>query len=230
MDKAIACIILIALTIAFAVGCVVLRRKGRSFEGMVCKFMSSFGFISLAVFGNYLNDVEVGYFCFLVMALMFGFFGDVMLGIKEIAPTFKKKLIVLGTAYFMVGHIFCIVAFAFPYGMNWYTVLTAVGGALIAMLLIKVCKLQLDKKFRILLPIYYSFLVWKIGLVIWMLTKEIALSNILLLIGSTLFLVSDTALGFLYFTPTKKKNFLVTLELSTYYPAQILIALSIMFR
>ena len=45
--------------------------------------------------------------------------------------------------------------------------------------------------------------------------------------GAVLFIISDTCLAFLYFTPVKKKNVFVTVELSTYYTAQILLAMSV---
>ena len=105
------CIVLALMTIAFAAGCIALRRKNKAFEGMLCKFMASFGFISVAVVGYSLNPVDTYYFCLVCFALMFGFCGDVLLGIKEIAPTFRGKLVPLGLLYFLVGHIFYLCAF-----------------------------------------------------------------------------------------------------------------------
>ena len=120
--------LLIVLTGLFAAACVILRGKNKSFEGMICKFMASFGFISIAIAGNWIDSANVRYFSLVVFGLMFGFCGDVFLGIKEIAPTFKKKLIPIGTAYFLVGHIFYMFAFAGLGGMNWYTVFCFIGG------------------------------------------------------------------------------------------------------
>ncbi len=55
------CYFLSVLTVAFAIGCVLFRRKGKSFEGMLCKFMSSFGFISVAIVGYLFNPENVWY-------------------------------------------------------------------------------------------------------------------------------------------------------------------------
>jgi uncharacterized membrane protein YhhN len=222
--------ILIILTVFFAVACVTLRRKNKSFEGMICKFMASFGFISIAIIGNYIDRVNVRYFSLIIFGLMFGFCGDVFLGIKEIAPTFKKKLIPIGALYFLLGHVFYITAFSSLQGMNWATIGFFIGGTIIAFVLIKILKMQIKSPLVPVFSIYYGLLVWKVGFLIWLITKDSCPANIMALIGSCLFLISDTCLAFLYFTPIKKKNGLVTAELSTYYPAQILLALSVAFR
>ncbi|MBR6360603.1 MAG: hypothetical protein IKS04_02295 [Clostridia bacterium] len=222
---------LIAATFIFAAACVLLRRKNKSFEGMICKFMASFGFISVAVFGNYLQGGEhIKYFSFIVFALMFGFCGDVFLGVKEIAPTFKKKLIPIGLAYFLVGHIFCLFAFSSLSGFEPKTVIALPVVGLIAYGLIKLFKLKLKGAFCIVCCIYYGILAWKIAMCIYLVITDMCIANILALIGSCFFMASDTCLAFLYFTPVKKKNALVTAELSTYYTAQLLIAMSVAIR
>ena len=73
-------------------------------------------------------------------------------------------------------------------------------------------------------------LVWKIAFAATLVMKEAIPANIMALAGACLFLISDTCLGILYFTPVKSKNLFVTAELSTYYPAQILLAMSVAFR
>lgn len=222
--------LLIALTIVFGASCILLRRRNKSFEGMICKFMASFGFISISVLGNYIDGNNARYFSLICIALMFGFCGDVFLGIKEIAPGFKKKLIPIGTGYFLIGHIFQILAFMFLYGMNWFTLVFFALGIALAFLLIKALKMQLKGAFAGLLCVYYGMLVWKIAFAATLVIKEAIPANIMALAGACLFLISDTCLGILYFTPVKSKNLFVTAELSTYYPAQILLAMSVAFR
>lgn len=224
-------LILVILTFAFALACILLRRKNKSFEGMVCKFMASFGFIGVAVVGNYLrNGAHIRYFSFILIALMFGFCGDIYLGIKEIAPLFRKKLIPIGTGFFLVGHIFYIFAFTCVYGMEWKTTLAFILAAAIAFILIKALKLKIGNAFAAVCCGYYGLLGWKIALCINLIINNISAANIFALIGSCLFLISDTCIGILYFTPVKKKNVLVTAELSTYYTAQIMLALSVAVR
>ena len=220
-------IILTFLSIAFAVACITLRGKNKSFEGMICKFMASFSFIGVAILGNYLNgNSAVGYFSLVCFALLFGFCGDVFLGIKEIAPLFKKKLIPIGTGYFLIGHIIYLISF-FTIGAKPLTALFFPAGAVIAIILMKIFKVDLGKAFTVILCVYYGLLIWKAGVGAELVITDFSVSNLLILIASLLFIVSDTCLAFIYFTPVKKKNALVMVELSTYYPAQLLFALSI---
>lgn len=223
--------ILVAATFVFAAACVLLRRKNKSFEGMICKFMASFGFLSVAVYGNFLqNGAHIKYFSFVIFALLFGFCGDVFLGVKEIAPTFKKKLIPIGLAFFLTGHIFCLFAFSSVSGFEPMTMIALPAVALIAYVLIKLFKMKLKGAFHIVCSIYYGMLAWKIAMCIYLVITQASPANIAALIGSCFFMISDTCLAFLYFSPVKKKNALVTAELSTYYIAQLLLAMSVAIR
>lgn len=223
--------ILAAITVIFATVCILFRRKNRSFEGMVCKFMASFGFISIAVTGNYLNNsADIKYFSLVLFALMFGFCGDVFLGIKEIAPSFKKKLILLGTAFFLIGHIFCVIAFSAVYKIDYKVLIFFIAGIILALAAILLLKLKVNPAFAGVLTAYYGLLVMKVGITVLMVYSQPVAPNILLLISSCLFIISDTCIGLLYFAHVKSKNAFVTAELSTYYIAQILLAMSVVLR
>lgn len=221
------CVPLAILTVAFAVGCIAFRRKGKAFQGMMCKFMASFGFISVAVVGYCFNPVDTYYFCLVCFALMFGFFGDVLLGIKEIAPTFRSKLVPLGTLYFLVGHIFYLCAFISRSGFNAFALIAGIAGAVLALIMMKALKMKIEKKLRPVMAVYYAVLVYKAASATVLALETGETPFIVAFIGAILFLVSDTCLGLLYFTPVKRKNVWVTVELSTYYPAQILLAMSV---
>ena len=221
------CYVLALVTVVFAVGCVTLRRKGKAFEGMMCKFMASFGFLSVAIVGYCTNPHNTYYFCLVCFALFFGFFGDVLLGIKEVAPTFRGKLIPLGTFYFLVGHVFSLSAFISISGFNVISLLVGVAGFLFALVMIKVLKMKADSKLWVIMSVYYGALAYKIAASLELLLADPRPSWWLAFIGSVLFFISDTCLAFLYFTPVKRKNVLVTAELSTYYPAQIFLAMSV---
>ncbi len=221
------CYVLAVITVIFAVGCILFRSKNKAFEGMLCKFMASFGFISVAVVGYCTNPHDTYYFCFVCFALMFGFFGDVLLGIKEIAPTFKGRLVPLGTLYFLVGHIFYLIAFIKKGGFNAAALAIGFLGAALALTVIKAMKMKVDKKLAPLLIFYYGMLIYKAASAALLAIDSGDASSIIAFAGACLFVVSDTCLGFLYFTPVKRKNIWVTVELSTYYPAQILLAMSV---
>ena len=219
--------VLTVFTGIFAALCVIFRSKNLSFEGMICKFMASLGFIGVAIIGNYINPVNIKYFSYILAALMLGFCGDVFLGIKEIAPIFRQKLIPIGLAFFLVSHIFAVVAFSTFDGFKPVTLLGGVLGVILALILIKSLKIKVPIPLVIALCLYYGMLIWKIFFAIALVLNSFSSANLLLLIGSFLFFFSDSVLGVVYFTRVKRKNALVSVELSTYYAAQILFALSI---
>lgn len=222
------CYVLAALTVIFAVCCIALRRQGKSFEGMLFKFLASFAFVSVAIVGYSFSPKETYYFCLVSFALMFGFFGDVLLGIKEIAPKFKSKLIVLGLLFFSLGHICCLCAFVTQIGVRPITLLSGAAGVAFAFIIVKVLKLRVNKKLVGALAFYYGLLFLKITMAAVMVAvKGASPANIAALASGICFLISDTCLGILYFAAVKRKNALVTAELATYYPAQVLLAMSV---
>lgn len=222
------CYVLAAITAIFAICCILLRRKGRSFEGMLFKFLASFAFVSVATVGYSFSPKETYYFCLVSFALMFGFFGDVLLGIKEIAPKFKTKLIVLGLLFFSLGHICCLCAFVTQIGVQPATLLIGTLGGIFAFVMAGVLKMKVDFKMRFVMSVYYGLLFLKVSMAGAMIfIKGAAPAYIAALVSGICFVISDTCLGILYFTTVKRKNVLVTAELSTYYPAQVLLAMSV---
>ena len=222
------CYVLAVLTAIFATCCILLRRKGKSFEGMLFKFLASFAFVSVAIVGYSFSPKETYYFCLVSFALMFGFFGDVLLGIKEIAPKFKLKLIVLGLIFFSLGHICCLCAFVTQIGIQPITLLVGLCGAVIAFVTTTVMKMKIDTKLKLVMSIYYGLLFLKVSMAAAMIViKGATPAYIVALVSGICFVISDTCLGILYFTSVKRKNVLVTAELSTYYPAQVLLAMSV---
>ena len=219
--------ILAVVTAIFAALTVILRRKGKSFYGMVCKFMASFGFMSVAFVGYCLNPHDSIYFCLVVFGLLFGLGGDVLLGIKEIAPKFRPQLIPLGTVYFLVCHLFFLAACLKISGFQLIPLIIALAIGVCAFVTIKVLKFKIDMKLGVLLVVYYTVLCYKMATFGFLAYNTDKPAFIVAFIGAILFVISDSCLGFLYFTPTKSKNLLVTVELATYYPAQVLLAMSV---
>ena len=93
--------------------------------------------------------------------------------------------------------------------------------------MIKVIKMKADGKMRIIMSVYYGALIFQAAAAGYLAITKPVPAFIAAFIGAVLFVFSDSFLSFLYFTPVKRKNVWVTLELSTYYPAQILLAMSV---
>ena len=214
--------ILSVVTAIFATLTILLRRKGKSFEGMLCKFISSFGFMSMAFIG----------FCGVgthsISRMLFGLGGDVLLGIKEIAPKYKNKLIALGTFAFLIGHFFYLASFykAEPTFSIIPYIAAFVITAIIAIIM-KAVKMKLDSKMYILCVFYFFVIALCACVSGYMLYLTRSLTFIITTIASVVFVISDSVLAFVYFTPVKRKNPLVTIELATYYTGQILMAATV---
>ena len=182
--------ILSVVTAIFATLTILLRRKGKSFEGMLCKFISSFGFMSMA-------------------------------------PKYKNKLIALGTFAFLIGHFFYLASFykAEPTFSIIPYIAAFVITAIIAIVM-KAVKMKLDSKMYILC-VFYFFVALCACVSGYMLYLTRSLTFIITTIASVVFVISDSVLAFVYFTPVKRKNPLVTIELATYYTGQILMAATV---
>ena len=155
----------------------------------------------------------------MAFGLLFGLGGDVLLGIKEIAPKYKNKLIALGTLAFLIGHFFYLASFykAEPTFSIIPYIAAFVITAIIA-IVIKAVKMKLDSKMYILCVFYFFVIA---------LYLTHSLTFIITTIASVVFVISDSVLAFVYFTPVKRKNPLVTIELATYYTGQILMAATV---
>ena len=223
--------ILSVITAVFATLTILLRRKGKSFEGMLCKFISSFGFMSMAFIGFCYRIDEADkvlhpfYFCLVEFGLLFGLGGDVLLGIKEIAPKHKTRLIALGTFAFLIGHFFYLASFYMAYPrFSIIPYIAAVIITAITAVIMKAVKMKLDSK-MFALSVFYFFVIALCACVSgYMLYLTRSLTFLIATVASVIFVISDSVLAFVYFTPVKRKNPLVTIELATYYTGQILMA------
>ncbi len=194
------------------------------------------GFLCVKVSGN-----NTPYASLMMWGLVFGFFGDVFLHSLQN----KSWHFVLGFLSFLAGHIVYIVAFwkaiktTYPGSpvFTWYELVATV--ALLALMLTIMLKMDIFKGKEILLVAFaaYGFILFT------MLTKglryaigEIAYGtndNMLAVfltvgLGAVLFTVSDVILGFTI--PMGKTTRLVrNINIGTYFAAQILFGISILF-
>ncbi len=194
------------------------------------------GYLSVQISGN-----NTPYAKLIMIGLVLGFFGDVFLH----SLSDNKIHFVIGFLSFFAGHFFYIAAFwkaiqkTYPgsHFIEWYELLATV--LLIGGLLASFIKRGIFKGKGILLVVFTVY-----GLVLaTMMTKsfryaigEIAYGTndhmfavfVCVAIGGLLFCISDTILG--YTIPMGKiTRALRIVNIGTYFTAQILIALSILF-
>lgn len=94
----------------------------------------------------------------------------------------------------------------------------------ITAVIMKAVKMKLDSK-MFALSVFYFFVIALCACVSgYMLYLTRSLTFLITTVASVIFVISDSVLAFVYFTPVKRKNPLVTIELATYYTGQILMA------
>jgi len=170
--------------------------------------------ITLAVFQQ--SEISETYKYLIIIGLVLSLFGDIFL----MLPSDK---FIQGLASFLVAHIFYIWAFTLGFG-PYFEFQLLIPAAIYAIVFLWIL---LPKTGKMKLPV----LIYALMLMVFMwqatgrffyLADASALYSIL---GAVLFVISDSVLAFDRFARTYK--FSQTLILSTYWGAQILLALSI---
>lgn len=222
-------IVLLAAVIA-AVVFIIVSYKGTAGASVAAKTIASLLFVTLGLL-CFLHSKRSSYALLVMVALVFGLFGDVFL---ELQPVFSKKknlFFLLGLSAFFIGHVFYVVAFL---KIAPFTILHPIVFAAtfcVALLLKAIFKVDPQK----MLPPVLAYLT-VISLMVAA-AFGVAFSNglspqnpirVMLPLSALLFLISDAVLAYIYYGKTKAKP-LVAINLSTYYAAQILLALTILF-
>ena len=186
------------------------------------KTVTSIGFVLIGVVNLiYLmkNGVSNKKFpIIMVVGLFFAMLGDVLLEVNFI----------VGALLFAVGHIFYFIAYCFICSFNWKDLIY--GGlifipATIAILFAPIFEFPSDT-LKWLCVVYAIVISCMTGKSISNFVKQKTLQNILLMIGSMLFLFSDLMLLFDNFSSLS--GVFGLLCLLTYYPAECLLSYSIL--
>lgn len=192
--------------------------------------------------------------CLVILGLVLGMVGDITLDFKiyfkglegkyEGAEKDRDAMMYFGMLAFGIGHILYITSLAirFPgYGMNvlWSALVSLAVVAIMFVVCIFALKMQFGK---FLVPgIIYAFLLCWFVVMSAMYVKPASgsTSSIVLLVGSILFVVSDMVLSMTYFSKPEdyqkqgvlnpESRLMIIVNHVTYYLAQFLIALSLLF-
>lgn len=156
---------------------------------------------------------------FMLVGLIFSFAGDVML----------EFIFELGAGLFAIGHIFYFVAYSTLIKFKWVDLVPALVIIIPVVLLITLSPLfDFGGIFMEIVCIIYAIIIsLMVGKAISNLIRERTLLNIVLVVGSILFMFSDLMLLFSNFADVSR--LFGILCLATYYPGQIVLALSLVF-
>lgn len=220
---------IIALSIGLVLLYITVEIKGNPLQAFFMKAVASFGFMmtyAAALFEKGSNDPLLYVF---MLGLVAGLIGDLVLALRPLRPREEDAMIInLGILSFSVGHLFYITALLLLSAFYWGAVYVSIIMTFVVIVMSYVLKFSMGKN-RITSYIYSSLIFFMIGLAV----MNVSTFNFLegrgiLLIGAILFGISDLILAPIYFQKMDKP-LLVTLNLLTYYGAQLLIAISIFY-
>ena len=159
-------------------------------------------------------------FCALILTgLVFAMLGDIVLNVHFIG----------GAVLFAIGHIFFFVSYCFLQRPNWKDLICGLSIFVPAVLFITLAPI-FDfggVLMEIVCVVYALVISFMVGKALANLISKPSILQILILLGSVLFFISDLMLLLNVFANLPK--IVDDFCLATYYPAEILLALSILF-
>lgn len=175
------------------------------------------------------EDLDIKISLLFFGGLVAGLLGDVALALRPLRPASENKTIIAsGIACFSVGHVFYLAALLLYGGFQWEALPFAV---IVTALVYGMSRLMKFEMGWLKLPtFFYSFLIfWMVGQAVFL---RIEAGNLLFLnlsvAGAMLFGISDLILAPIYYKGATRP-FMIASNLVTYYAAQLLLALALLF-
>jgi len=209
------------------------RTEKANVYSLLLKIFSSLCFVLCAVFAIKVSSSN-NFNLLILIGLVFGLVGDILLDLKIMYPEDGNKYFVAGTYSFAVGHFFYFISALLynsaisPKNLLW-CVLASVGIAIVLTIAIILISKKLGLDFGKMLYVVISYCFILTFMVAY--TIAIAIFNPIYWIfasGMILFLISDMILSMQYFGG-KTAKYLIYLNHITYYLAQAMLAISILF-
>ena len=229
------CIILIALGAICLTLFLIEKIRKYSVKATMIKATTSFLFIVLAAYANYIHgNHQFG--VYVIGGLGMGLLGDIWLGLKYACKEEAKTFTFAGFCCFAVGHILYIVGMmnTLPYPTDWYAYLIPIGLGLLSgvavILLEKPLKCHYGE-YKAISCIYGALLFTTVFTALYLTIAhgfQLPAYN-MLFVGGVLFAVSDLILCGTYFSEGKERPVDLISNAVTYYAAQYIIAFSLFF-
>ncbi len=195
-----------------------------AFNGLWLKGPTSVLFVLMGAVNLYFalhNKIFNLKFCILLLCgLFFAMLGDILLNIHFIT----------GAILFAIGHLFFFASYCFVSKLNWKDLICGIAIFIPSLLLIVLGKFfdYGGVLMEIVCVIYALVISFMVGKALSNLISENNLQNLITFLGSALFFISDLMLLL-----GKFANLPIVVDilcLVTYYPAEILLALSILLN
>jgi uncharacterized membrane protein YhhN len=206
------------------------------------KGLASFGFIAVMVSvvsskmllegetvrNGFLPYLPIAFL--LLLGLVAGLLGDLYLALRPLRSKIQEPNIILGgVAAFSVGHLFYFVALLILGTFSFWAVVFSFGFSVLIYLSAIWMKLNWEKS---KIPcMVYSFLIFLMIGQAFANAVQTGFQTVstLMFAGAVLFGISDLILSQIYFKGQNDNKGFIIANLSTYYLAQLLLALSLMF-
>lgn len=193
---------------------------------LLVKTLASAGFFLMGLinifYGFKENKKNINFAMIMTFGLFFAMLGDILLEVEFI----------VGAAFFAIGHVFYFAAYCVLVKFKWQDLIAGGVIALASVLFILLAPFfNIGTMMKVVIVFYAIIISLMLGKAISNLIRERTLFNVLLLVGSFLFFFSDLMLLLCNFTTFQQatQDILGVLCLATYYPAEIILALSIFF-
>ena len=191
--------------------------------GIVLKSITSACFFLLGVinliFVLKMKTEKIKFSILLLVGLFFAMLGDILLEINFI----------VGAIFFAIGHIFYFISFCFLERLKWTDLIFGIVIFIPSVLVITLYPhFDFGGVAMELLCVVYAFVIsFMVGKAISMYVAKRSISRLIIMIGTILFFFSDLMLLFNVFSSVS--SVFGVLCLATYYPAEFLLAFSILF-
>lgn len=211
---------------------------------VLAKTINSITFIAVSIFCAYYgaNFETLDY---LLPALLLCLVGDIIIGFYNVVNeryvkgnelpypknatnfTAKAAIFILGLLAFASGHGCFIYAFSKMQRLTWIDFVFPIVAIFITLRLTKLDGMETGR-FTILIAAYSFMVAMIFSKGMHLVLAQFSTRNLLLSVGTTLFLVSDGFILFLYFYK-KKSKVVHVINLATYYYGMFFIALSLLY-
>lgn len=209
--------------------------KAYSVKAVCLKAIASLFFVSLAAYGLYKTEYRI-FPMFAVIALALGMLGDISLDLKYVFREKEYEFTVAGFVVFGLGHILYATGMflEFYHGQNvLYIIIPLILAIAMGPITIFFGKLQKAQYGRFkLIALFYAMALFATSFTAFSLWMMVGFANtglLLVFIGGILFVVSDLILNLTYFGVGHEKPFDIVSNTITYYAAQFVIAMAILF-
>lgn len=200
----------------------------KTFSSVMFTILGILSLFTLVSHAQKLTDNRLIGGFFMVLGLVVCMVGDIILGLPKLAETNDSTPIIVGGAsWFFTGHVLYCTTLIVLFGISLPAVALIIPLSILYTFVNRKIG-KLDYKNLTAGVLLYSIIEsLSLALCIAATIKGFSAAALILTIGFTLFYISDMVLMHNYFG--EKRRMISILCHATYYPAQILIALSILF-